>query len=78
MSDERMNNDNGEKAYEQALSKLSYKDCLKMTIAVLGYISKNEKPCFRGIRKDVFEEIRPILDRWKSATTQKKQEDGKE
>lgn len=55
--------------YEKTLRKLPDKDHIKVSLADISYITNGKVPHFRGIRKEVFEEIRPILDRWKSLIT---------
>ena len=57
--------------YEKALRKLPDKDHIKVSLAGISYITNGKVPHFRGIRKEVFKEIRPILDRWKSLVTPK-------
>ena len=57
--------------YEKALRKLPDKDHIKVSLAGISYITNGKVPHFRGIRKEVFKEIRPILERWKSLETPK-------
>lgn len=58
-------NDADSKLYQKIMDVLSYKDFRKVNIAVTSYVFSGKEPCIRGCRKDAFEKLRPMLNRWR-------------
>ena len=51
--------------YQKVMNTLLYKDLQKVNAAVIGYVFLNKEPCMKGCRKEAFEKLRPILNKWK-------------
>lgn len=47
------------------MDSLSYKDFQKVNNAVTKYVFSEKEPRIRGCRKDAFEKLRPMLNRWR-------------
>ena len=58
-------NDEDSKLYQKVMDSLSYKDFQKVNNAVTKYVFSEKEPRIRGCRKDAFEKLRPMLNRWR-------------
>ena len=58
-------NDEDSKLYQKVMDTLSYKDFRKVHNAVTVYVFSKKEPRIRGCRKDAFEKLRPMLNRWR-------------
>ena len=59
-------NDADSKQYEKIMNDLSYMDFRKVNNAAINYVFAGKEPSIRGCRKDAFEKLRPILNRWRN------------
>lgn len=58
-------NDEDSKLYHKVMDSLSYKDFRKVNNAVTKYVLSEKEPRIRGCRKDAFEKLHPMLNRWR-------------
>ncbi|WP_291528850.1 hypothetical protein [Bacteroides sp. UBA939] len=67
-------NDADYKLYQEIMNALSYRSFVKVNTAVANYVFSLKEPNIRGSRKDTFEKLRPILNRWRDEFRRLKKE----